>query len=817
MTELEKNIYNNILEKIHFNDEFDFQKLSRVEAYKEVEGYLNLIVDSFGCHDYLFELAVTRMYEKHGLELLPYLYSILDYYCIHQSNEGYSKEKDVAFAAFFTISFHYYRTRDIENTLILLKKNTYVKEFLKDYPLTFTIIGRYCNISEMYDKLLYCSMAALKQMESIRNNHPERMGVTKEGYQQTMSNVALKVGAVSAICSLCDQMYSRGSYKNKYAQKNNAILSLSNMNSSSEEVKEKLVNNFDVYDNVYDIVSIDTLNMAMDFIESSIQYNPSYGKYYFYKAKIIFYQNIFGFDEINQQEYQIISKLLEKAIELEEKNLRDRKGANKKAEDYRKFKRRVEKALQNASVIRKNNQSMYYNLKKEIIMREKCPKHQERFKTNLTEGEEYAFISYSTANFKRVYCDLLTFKSRNINFWYDAELIEPKDWKITIEDRIKNATCVICYLSPEFLRSDQIADELELMIKYKKNKKIIWVDLTGELQLSKIIKSTYKTIESNPKLLISTRMLNVITSLLNDSVVVIPREYDPLSEIHVKTIEDNIRQFYPALIHSIESSDLCRKNNKLGVDGLESMLMEDYLINDPENSIFIVMDGISRSKEEIARSKQSIARMVAETFAKSIHEHILTSLVSIDDYAKARMVLQEGFKIANLKVKELLEEHNDMYSGELPGAVGIVAIIIDRMLVYGSVGDCMGILVRGNQKIIFSQKQTTFAFDVLNEERNRERLMQNYVNKIDSEYGYGVVNGQEEAVDFFNISYVNLDKDDVIFLASDGVSDLIQYAKVESFIEKELEEILLMSDEQDLLAKKSYFDDKSIIKISINN
>ena len=88
MTESEKNIYNNILEKIHFDEEFDFQKLSRVEAYKEVEGYLNLIVDSFGCHDYLFELAVTRMYEKHGLELLPYLYSILDYYCIHQSHNG---------------------------------------------------------------------------------------------------------------------------------------------------------------------------------------------------------------------------------------------------------------------------------------------------------------------------------------------------------------------------------------------------------------------------------------------------------------------------------------------------------------------------------------------------------------------------------------------------------------------------------------------------------------------------------------------------------------------------------------------------------
>jgi serine/threonine protein phosphatase PrpC len=181
------------------------------------------------------------------------------------------------------------------------------------------------------------------------------------------------------------------------------------------------------------------------------------------------------------------------------------------------------------------------------------------------------------------------------------------------------------------------------------------------------------------------------------------------------------------------------------------------------------------------------------------------------------MVLREGFRVANLKVKELLENNKEMYSGELPGAVGIVAVIIDRMLVYGSVGDCMGILVRGNQKIIFSQKQTTFAFDILEVENDRQCLMENYVNNINSEYGYGVVNGQDEAIDFFNISYVNLDKNDVIFLASDGVSDLIQFAKVESFIHKELEEILTMSDEQDLLAKKKYFDDKSVIKITITN
>ena len=812
MTELEKNIFDNLLNEIHYNAKFDLQDLSRVDAYKEVEGYLSKIVEGFGCHDYLFELAITKLYEKHGDQLLYFLYSILDCYCLHKDENIYSK--DVAFAAFFTISFHYYRTRDIEKSLQLLQKNEYVNIFLHDYPLTYTIIGRYCNISEMYDKLLYCSMAAISEMEKIRKNHPERITVTPMGYQQVLENVALKVGAVSAICSLCDQMYFRGSYLNNCSGSNDGVLAVENLNNFND-YKKRMVSKIDKYDNIYDTVSFETLSLALKYIESSIEYNPSYGKYYFYKAKVIFYQNVFTYDEINLNEYQTIMSLLDKAIELEGQVLKDTKGTNEKVHQYRKFKKCVTEAIENTTTINKHSHNIYYSKKKEIIRLSKCPAPQNRFKPNFTEGEDYAFISYSTANFKRVYCDLLSLKSRNISFWYDGELIRPEDWKITIEEKIKNATCIICYLSAEFLRSEQITYELEFMKKH--NKKIIWVDLTGEVLLSRIIKNTYKTLEDTKNISISPKMLNVITSLLNDSVSVISREYDPLSEIHISRIEGAIRADYSELIHSIESEDLIRKNNKIGVDGKESMLLEDYLINDKENSIFIVMDGISRSKEEIAKSKQSIARMVAETFANTIHQYISTSPVAIDDFSKAKMVLREGFRVANLKVKELLENNKEMYSGELPGAVGIVAVIIDRMLVYGSVGDCMGILVRGNQKIIFSQKQTTFAFDILEVENDRQCLMENYVNNINSEYGYGVVNGQDEAIDFFNISYVNLDKNDVIFLASDGVSDLIQFAKVESFIHKELEEILTMSDEQDLLAKKKYFDDKSVIKITITN
>ena len=211
------------------------------------------------------------------------------------------------------------------------------------------------------------------------------------------------------------------------------------------EYKKRMINKIDKYDNIYDTVSFETLSLALKYIESSIEYNPSYGKYYFYKAKVIFYQNVFTYDEINLNEYQTIMSLLDKAIELEGQVLKDTKGTNEKIHQYRKFKKCVTEAIENTITINKHSHNIYYSKKKEIIRLSKCPAPQNRFKPNFTEGEDYAFISYSTANFKRVYCDLLSLKSRNISFWYDGELIRPEDWKITIEEKIKNATCIICY------------------------------------------------------------------------------------------------------------------------------------------------------------------------------------------------------------------------------------------------------------------------------------------------------------------------------------------------------------------------------------
>ena len=114
-----------------------------------------------------------------------------------------------------------------------------------------------------------------------------------------------------------------------------------------------------------------------------------------------------------------------------------------------------------------------------------CPPPQKRLKPNVKGKEAYAFISYSTIDFRSVYCDLLAYKNRGINFWYDAEVVPGEKWQKIIEEKIKNAECIICYLSPNFLKSKAVLNELQLFKKY--NKEVIWIDLTGQKQISKII------------------------------------------------------------------------------------------------------------------------------------------------------------------------------------------------------------------------------------------------------------------------------------------------------------------------------------------
>ena len=295
----------------------------------------------------------------------------------------------------------------------------------------------------------------------------------------------------------------------------------------------------------------------------------------------------------------------------------------------------------------------------------------------------------------------------------------------------------------------------------------------------------------------------------------ITREVSPESEIHVDRIQKVISNKFPNIIQNIISEGLTVKSSKKVATSNISIPNEDYIINDTQNNIYIVMDGITRPRDEYKNSKDSIAYDVSKLFAETIHDYIEQNLKDCTDFKSSKLMLEKGFEIANDEVgKMLISRHREYEGREIPGSVGIVAFMLNHTLIYASFGDCMGIMVRGNRKIIFSDKQTTFPFAFLHKERCRQELIEEFVNKENSPYGYGVVNGQKGLLSYIDISFVNLEKGDTIYLVSDGISDLIQYAKVKDFNNESLEELVRLSNIQDELMGKPYFDDKTILRIS---
>lgn len=805
MNELENSILERILTDVKYYDkDFSLEYLSHQDAQKKVYEFLSLIVTNAGCYDYMCVIALTKFEEKHGKFILPYLYEVLDNYF----NFPDYFSKDIAFAAFYNIGLHYARYFQVNELLALLKNSKYIEAFKDDYPLCYGVMSRYFSIKGMYERMYLLNQGSIRNLEKLKKNRPEVFTLTPYGYQQTGENVALKVGCVAAAVKMFEQKFIRGQL--------DVFVNNSTSNHNQELTHEKLqgfIDNSEVYESNDYLISNDTLSIISEYIEQAIAYNPKYPKYPFLKAQVIFYKALFNKERIDFDKLIEIKQLLDKARSLE----------NPKANDYAlrvgqfdKFLAQVESYIENRNTgLEKKTTLEYFKMKDEIINMQSCPPPQKRLKPNAKGNEAYAFISYSTIDFRSVYCDLLAYKNRGINFWYDAEVVPGEKWQKIIEEKIKNAECIICYLSANFLKSRAVLNELQLFKKY--NKEVIWIDLTGQKQISKIIIDVIKNSSKETLNTLSSSMLNVITELIDDDVDLITRDADYQSELHINRVQEVIRNKFNRVLQVIHGEGLTIKNTKPDLNNNPTLPNEDYYICDSQNDVYIVMDGITRNKVEY-KGNGSIAYDVSKLFADTIYEYIVNHLPSCSDYKNAKLMLEEGFIIANKAVDEMLvSRQKEHINFERPGAVGIVSVIINRKLIYAGVGDCMAILIREGQRMILSDKQTFFPFHYLKKEQNRKELVERFVNSKTEPYGYGVVDGQESAINYFKVSYVNLESNDKVFIVSDGISDLIQYEKVDNFINLSLNEMIIKSNEQDILMDKPYFDDKTIIKIDIEN
>lgn len=83
-------------------------------------------------------------------------------------------------------------------------------------------------------------------------------------------------------------------------------------------------------------------------------------------------------------------------------------------------------------------------------------------------SEPYIFISYAHADSKRVMILLERLQIDGYRIWYDNGIEVGKDWATYIVRHLKNAACMIAFISNQYIVSENCIDEIE----YSKNEKI---------------------------------------------------------------------------------------------------------------------------------------------------------------------------------------------------------------------------------------------------------------------------------------------------------------------------------------------------------
>lgn len=110
----------------------------------------------------------------------------------------------------------------------------------------------------------------------------------------------------------------------------------------------------------------------------------------------------------------------------------------------------------------------------------------------ISDNQNYIFISYSHQDYKQVYADLAVMYHAGVRFWYDRGLAAGKDWDAEAKRIIENPHCVgvIFFLSENLFLSGSVNKEIDLVRgnKEQSQKNYFCVNLT-DVQPSRILRN----------------------------------------------------------------------------------------------------------------------------------------------------------------------------------------------------------------------------------------------------------------------------------------------------------------------------------------
>lgn len=237
---------------------------------------------------------------------------------------------------------------------------------------------------------------------------------------------------------------------------------------------------------------------------------------------------------------------------------------------------------------------------------------------------------------------------------------------------------------------------------------------------------------------------------------------------------------------------------------------EDYMICDPENQIFVVLDGITRIHQEYFDCPDhSAACEVNAVFASAVMEYLAANR----EEASTERLLREAVRQGNRKIAVYREKKSLDEWGFYPGTLGIIAVVRGNRLHYLCNGDCIGLILRGNSKICFGEQLSLAALENMKVSKaDRYRI---YCNHPENELSYTIFNGDECVPETCEYAWIDLYPGDSVVLASDGIKNYMKYESVEVILNSSAEELIARSVKYDVPPFATYSDDKSVMKFWI--
>lgn len=752
--------------------QYTFHDKGLSERYRKLLEVFEKITkcDKDGCHSYNFILSLTDLEERFAKDIYESAQEILDnyvYYTESEKGEDNKISKDVAFTAFYYMALVHARYEDKESLKSVLSQ--YYRWFIDDYANVYELFARYCLSNNDFKKSLSLVDIAERSLKKMNCERNVALGVT----------YAMSIASIAEYCFLHKCIYRE--------DKNHKSDDVSvDSQDDRKKIAELALESVGPY--VYDGYALEEemFTNALSRLADAMEVNPDYPKYPYLKAKLCFYASFYDDNKLSEKEKEEVLKNIEGANErLSESN----KNYHSLKEQYDSFLEIVKNCPIDSENWNTTTEYMFAAAKSNII-RSTDPKQTQPATYDKQTKAPYVFVSYSSRDFRTVYCDMIEYKKQGILCDYDNDMTsyghisdtEKQKWYIVVEEKIRNASCILCYLSENYVVSKASLFELKLAEKYKKP--LIAIDLGGDYRISALFMRVAKNPELAP--LITSDSLYWFCKKFDDDNNVIARAKDPLSVKHKTDVKNRLSSLCPEVINSFSSE--CKTLINRG----KNHPMEDAVYFDKEHNVYVVADGITRQDpKEYERCKGfSISAEVSNKFCYAFGEAFVSDSFESNESKYIYDKFIRAFKEANREVARLVADYKRVEGTELPGTVAIASAIRNDTLYFGSVGDCMGILVRNGRKIVFSDKQTTYAFDKAGVERDRDLLQKKYINKPDNSYGYGVINGEEKAVDFFNVGHLSLEYGDTVYLVSDGIADYIRYCNPAVYADMPIEDII---------------------------